>query len=276
MKTRILGFIVLICVFTFMIPSAGAGGNMPWVNDWKSAKKTGTESDRLIMIYFWADWCNYCKILEKGVFVSPQILELAEQIVPLKVDGEHNGSGLAMKYQVGGYPTFLFIDARGEVLRRINGFVETRELAGEMRQAIDMYKALPVIQAKLKENPGDGEANIRMAFIMASRSKTREAESALGKAEAAKYSGEALAKAYNAIGDDYQLKGKYDKAIAYFTKGDDAAMNVYDRAYAKASMMTCYTSKNDLKNAKRIANEILTLRGVPWNYLSEAKKVLNQ
>ncbi len=204
------------------------------------------------------------------------MIKLAAQVVPVKVNAEKEGKELAKKYGVKGYPTILFLDGNGEIMGRIGGYLPPAGFADELNKVDSLYKELPKIEAKLKEKPDDGEANARMAAVLAARDKTKEAEAALAKAEKAQYTGEVLAQAYNAVGDNYQNGAKFDEAIALFKKADAAAKNSKDRAYAKISMMVCYQAKGDAAGAKKAAEELVAMKDAPAEWVAEAKRVLEQ
>lgn len=203
------------------------------------------------------------------------MIELAAQLVPLKLNAEKEGKELAEKYKVDGFPTILFVDATGELFGEIGGYMPPAGFSSEMAKTIALYKAIPAIEGKLKSNPLDGEANARYAAVMAARRKVADAERHLANAEKAKYSGPYLSKAYNAVGDYYQMDEKFDRAIELFRKGDSAAKDPADRSYSKVSMMYCYLGKMDVENAKKIAKEIVAMKDAVKEHVEMAKEVLD-
>ncbi|MCK4779028.1 MAG: thioredoxin [Candidatus Lokiarchaeota archaeon] len=73
--------------------------------------------DKIIIIDFWAVWCGPC------MFFAPIFKKLHEEFqndfIFLKVNVDENSS-VAMKYQITGIPTTLFIK-NGEVVNKIVG-----------------------------------------------------------------------------------------------------------------------------------------------------------
>jgi thiol:disulfide interchange protein len=80
-------------------------------------------SDKLVFIYFYTDWCVPCKQLPGIVFVDSLIRAAIESnYVSLKINAEKGeGVRLAKQFQVGAFPTFLFVDPHGRLLGRVEG-----------------------------------------------------------------------------------------------------------------------------------------------------------
>jgi len=195
-------------------------------------------------------------------------------LVPLKVNAEKEGVALAKQYNVQGFPTILFVDAKGELVGKIGGYMPPEGFSEEMTKALKLHKELPALLAKLKAKPNDPEANARMAVVSVAREKPDQALAQLARAEKAGYKGPALASAYNAIGDHYQLAGDLAKAIGFFNKADAAALSAGDRAYALVSLMVCHMGKQDQASAKAVAKRLVALKGAPSEYVKMAQDLL--
>ena len=81
------------------------------------------QSDKPVLIDFYADWCGPCKML------SPIVDEVAEEntdikVVKINVD---NAQDLAMKYQVMSIPTLVVIKDGKEVNRSV-GLIDKSEV----------------------------------------------------------------------------------------------------------------------------------------------------
>ena len=139
----------------------------------------------------------------------------------------------------------------------------------------DVYQNYPAAQKTLAKNPNDGAANVLMARVDAARRDAASAKAALSRVEAAHYDGPGLAKAYNAVGDLYQILGDFKGAIGYFSKGLDASKVVTDKAYSLVSIMVCYASAGDKDNAKKFAKQLKALDGAPKDYVDYADQFLN-
>lgn len=86
-------------------------------------EKEVLQSDKKVLVDFYADWCGPCKML------SPIIDEVAEEntdikVVKVNVDDAQN---LAMKYQVMSIPTLVVIK-NGEEVNRSVGLIDKAQV----------------------------------------------------------------------------------------------------------------------------------------------------
>jgi thiol:disulfide interchange protein DsbD len=91
------------------------------------------ETNRLLFIDFYAEWCAPCKVLEENVFPDSRVQKALEGYVFIKVDtdefpaaGEH--------FDVAAMPTLLVLDSQGKELHRWVGMVETEDLARRLAE----------------------------------------------------------------------------------------------------------------------------------------------
>jgi len=90
-----------------------------------------------VMLDFYADWCIYCKTLEKNVFPDPRVRAYLDQFVLLQADvTEQDEQDLALqrRFEVPAPPALIFWNSRGEELRplRIMGDIGAAELADHL------------------------------------------------------------------------------------------------------------------------------------------------
>jgi thioredoxin 1 len=85
------------------------------------AKKTG----KLIFMDAYASWCGPCKMMDRNTFSDESVGKFFnEKFINLKVDMEKSADGptLSRLYSVTAYPTFLWIDGDGKVVKREMGY----------------------------------------------------------------------------------------------------------------------------------------------------------
>ncbi len=95
---------------------------LPWVYDEAEAYALAAETDRGVMVDFYAEWCAPCKQLEI-IFARPGVYErIVDDYVPLKFDvtqGSDEDFELQARYGAGSLPAVIFLDAEGSELGRI-------------------------------------------------------------------------------------------------------------------------------------------------------------
>ncbi len=103
------------------------------------AQKMAAKEKKVIMIDFYTDWCIWCKTLDRTTYSNQQVGDYAnEHFVSLKINAEKGeGTEIAKKYGVTGYPTIVFISADAKEVSRVVGyqdaepFMRSMKLAGE-------------------------------------------------------------------------------------------------------------------------------------------------
>ncbi len=89
-------------------------------------------SDKPVLVDFFADWCGPCKML------APELVSLKEKvgdsmsIVKINVDKNQQ---LATHFQVRGVPTMILFKS-GEILWRQSGYMNADQLQGTLAQHI--------------------------------------------------------------------------------------------------------------------------------------------
>ena len=90
------------------------------------------ESDRPVLVDFWAEWCGPCQILTPIIEELSLEYQSKARIGKLNVD---NHSSIATKYGVRSIPCLLFFK-NGEVQRQIMGSVPKSEIATALDELI--------------------------------------------------------------------------------------------------------------------------------------------
>jgi len=103
--------------------------------------------EKLIMIDFYTDWCVWCKRLDTDVFSKLELLEFAEEnLIALKINAEKGeGIELANKYNARSFPTILLVDANGNEIDRMVGYMPLMHFLKELtriKNRIDTFDSL--------------------------------------------------------------------------------------------------------------------------------------
>ncbi|MFN3411459.1 MAG: thioredoxin family protein [Exilispira sp.] len=92
-------------------------------------------NNKFFILFFYADWCPYCKKMEETTFKDKSVIEiLNNNFIAIKINSESrellskknkeiNGIYLSQKYQITGLPTTVFLDKKGNPLTAAPGYL---------------------------------------------------------------------------------------------------------------------------------------------------------
>lgn len=150
---RIINIISIFLLTTITI----FGLEIGWIdNDIEKAYKEAKAQNKLIMVDVYTDWCSWCKELDKTTYTDKKVYYYAKSFVTLKVNpekkGDKNAAEFSKKYEVNSYPTILFIDGDGNLLKRTVGYKNADDFLDEMKSA---YFLKTLKEEEKKYNLGD-------------------------------------------------------------------------------------------------------------------------
>ncbi len=117
------GLRALLAVGVFVTAACQPGNGVWFKGDEIQAAASAAERDTLVMMEFYTDWCSWCRRLETETFTDSRVLTLLEELVPIRVNAEGRGEGLARRYGVDSYPTIVFVSPEGHEVDRILGYL---------------------------------------------------------------------------------------------------------------------------------------------------------
>ncbi len=95
------------------------------------AQSLASSSGKLIFIDCYTSWCGPCKWMTANSFNNEEVAKIYNgNFINLKVDMEKDAdrADIAAKYEVKVYPTLLFINAKGDLVRKEIGAKEANAL----------------------------------------------------------------------------------------------------------------------------------------------------
>ncbi len=161
-KNIILGFITLLLSGTMLQVQAQESIDFKNIS-FAGALALAKENSKPIFIDCYTSWCAPCKKMDQTVFVNDTIREFFnEHFVNLKIDMEKGeGKDLAIKYKVGSFPTYLFVDAKGEIIHRSASMMTVQEFLEEGKKALEPTTSYSALVKKYKEGDRSKELLLR-------------------------------------------------------------------------------------------------------------------
>jgi len=154
----ILGTVVFVAWF---IPNTARAESLHWYNDFKEASSLAQQSNKPMMLDFWADWCAPCKVMEQEVYSDSSFVEAAGHFVPVRIDFDKQAA-IVRKYGVGALPTIIFTDSYGAELFRYRGFIDAKPLAALLRSLPANVTRFNELNKRLTQNKYDFAALVSM------------------------------------------------------------------------------------------------------------------
>lgn len=87
----------------------------------------------IVMVYFWAPWCEPCKMIRSEIQNAAQRFEGKVSIVNVNVD---TAKSIAETYEIMAVPTLLFFED-GQPIKRIIGYASQGEIESFLAALMD-------------------------------------------------------------------------------------------------------------------------------------------
>lgn len=152
MRNVLLMLLMLLVLPLLAVPAVSAD-DAGWYDRLAAARAEARESGRPLLVDLYAEWCGWCKVLEKEVFTHPDFQRRARDFVLLRVDVDDGGEGSRLQSRFGAFslPTTLLLDAELAEVGRIEGFLPPADFLAAMEAEIDVHRRLLADYRRLLE-----------------------------------------------------------------------------------------------------------------------------
>lgn len=265
----------LTIVLAISLLGAIAGADqVRWSKSYETAIAEAKRSNRLVMLFFYADWCTWCQRMNATTFVNPRSVGMTRRVVPARLNVDEEGKPMREELNVKMFPAVVFLTPDGEKFGELYGYVNPTLFADELGKFDQAFREYPSLKKAYDRNPKDGTVNAQLAAYYGIRRDEKNALKHLQAARRANYKGPLLSRSLNMIGDHYQLSERFDIAIKYFNDAFNSTKDAHDRSYSMVSIMSCYYQKGDRKNGDAAAKKLIAMPGATREYVEFAKERL--
>ena len=156
---RHITFVTLAVLMSFT--QFVAGNEIPWSTDIESSLQQAASTGQPVLLEFTADWCMYCKRMEKTTFVDPRVVKFVNQnYVAVRVDADEHKQ-LVADLDIKGLPAILIVSPTLQIIERIPGFQTPEALLAKLnknskanqQQAAQTPAANPPVQQPVIARP---------------------------------------------------------------------------------------------------------------------------
>ena len=105
-----------------IVCNSGVAAEIPWSTNIEDALQRAAANGQPVLMEFTADWCKYCKKMEKNTFTDVDVVQrISRDFVAVKVDADQN-KDLVKDLGIKGLPAILIVSPDLKVIERISGF----------------------------------------------------------------------------------------------------------------------------------------------------------
>ncbi len=164
-----------------LVQSAATASAVPWLHNFQKAEVVANREHKLVMLDFYTSWCGWCKVMDAKVYPQAATQKAMMQVVPLRLDAEHNGLAQAKKYDVQAFPTVVFLDGNGNEYGRVQGYLPTPQFVSQIQQITSLYKKVPQMQRSFNSAPHNAKLGAELVQLYAQQGRDSLASSMIAR-----------------------------------------------------------------------------------------------
>jgi thiol-disulfide isomerase/thioredoxin len=132
---------------------------------WKEVLAEAGRQNKIVFVDAYTTWCGPCKMMDRNTFTNKEVGDFYNaNFVNVKIDMEKGeGPAIAQQYGVRAYPSFLFVDADGELVHRALGYQESAAFVSVGKSAADPERRISGLQKRY--DAGDRDPAFLLRFV---------------------------------------------------------------------------------------------------------------
>lgn len=153
------GIISFLLVGFSCFGSSYAQGIAFFQGTWEQALEKARVEEKPIFVDAYTTWCGPCKMMSQRVFPEPRVGALYNaNFVAVKIDMEQpEGIRFQETYPVSAFPTLLYIDGNGKLLKRVVGAQQVDAMLQLGKNVLESYSQSSELAAAYERGERDPE-----------------------------------------------------------------------------------------------------------------------
>ena len=154
-----------------------SGDQIPWVTSMSEALRQAATHKKLVVAYLYADWCPWCKRMDRETWPDPAVVAEARKHVFLRLNGEKDPDGVDLRERMmaRGFPAILILNPDGSEFDRISGFLQPEAFLERLRASLEDPESFGNLKASAARRPGDLALRYKLGRTYYSRMDLDEA-----------------------------------------------------------------------------------------------------
>ncbi len=133
---------VVLSVVLIGFSSTEASDKIKW-RSYDEGLALAKQEGKKVFIHFYADWCAYCKKMEKETLTNLAVIDsLNNDFIPVLVNSDKDRD-LARDFYIRGLPSTWFVSETGEKISSLPGYITAEMLLNALKFIqTDSYKTM--------------------------------------------------------------------------------------------------------------------------------------
>lgn len=124
---KVAALAVILVTAVVIDCSIATADSIRWYS-YEQGRSLAKDKGLKVMLNFYADWCRYCKKMDKETFADPAVISYVNRhFVPIKINSDKEKK-LAASFRVNSLPATFFISEDGAKIGRLPGFVPPQNM----------------------------------------------------------------------------------------------------------------------------------------------------
>ena len=136
MTRNIVRLVTILAVLNPFWAGYASSSQIQWLS-FESGMALGRFEKKNVFVNFYADWCGFCKEMERTTFKDPSVIDyLNENFIAVKVNTDREQQTAAM-FRVQGLPDSWFFSKQGNVIGHRPGFIPAETLLTILKSIVN-------------------------------------------------------------------------------------------------------------------------------------------